>query len=294
MQSRELEKRVELAWTHLVKCNVCPWNCGVDRLSGAMGICRTGERARLSSFGAHYGEEDPLRGQRGSGTIFFARCNLRCQFCQNHTISQADSGDLVSPQELAAVMLALQADGCHNINLVSPSHVVPQILAALLIAANLGLRLPLVFNTGGYDSLEMLNLLDGVVDIYMPDMKYSSAQAARFYSKIPRYPQVNQACVKEMYRQVGDLKMDENGIAWRGLLIRHLVLPHGLAGTDEIVKFIAAEISPDTYLNLMDQYRPAFKTSEYPRINRPVSRVEFKQACESATAAGLYRLDRLV
>lgn len=294
LQSGELEKRVQLAHTHLVKCDVCPWNCGVDRLSGVMGICRTAENTRLSSYGPHHGEENPLRGRRGSGTIFFARCNLRCQFCQNYTISQTDSGEPASPQELAAAMLELQADGCHNINLVSPSHVVPQILAAVLVAAQLGLRLPLVYNTGGYDALEMLSLLDGVVDIYMPDMKYASAQAARFYSKIPRYPQVNQECVREMHRQVGNLQLDEYGIAWRGLLIRHLVLPNSLAGTREIVRFIAEEISPDTYLNLMDQYRPAFKAGQYPRINRMVSREEFQQAIKMAADAGIYRLDNLM
>lgn len=294
LQSGELEKRVQLAHTHLVKCDVCPWNCGVDRLSGVMGICRTAENIRLNSYGPHHGEENPLRGRRGSGTIFFARCNLRCQFCQNYTISQTDSGEPASPQELAAAMLELQADGCHNINLVSPSHVVPQILAAVLVAAQLGLRLPLVYNTGGYDALEMLSLLDGVVDIYMPDMKYASAQAARFYSKIPRYPQVNQECVREMHRQVGNLQLDEYGIAWRGLLIRHLVLPNSLAGTREIVRFIAEEISPDTYLNLMDQYRPAFKAGQYPRINRMVSREEFQQAIKMAADAGIYRLDNLM
>lgn len=291
LQAGKLEKRAALARAHLAKCDVCPWNCGVDRLSGVMGVCRTGDKARLSSFGAHHGEEYPLRGRRGSGTIFFARCNLRCQFCQNHQISQSDTGDLVEAHELAAVMLELQEDGCHNINLVSPSHVVPQILEAVLLAAQSGLKLPLVYNTGGYDGLVMLSLLDGVVDIYMPDMKYSSQQIARHYSKIPRYPQVNQECVREMHRQVGDLQLDEDGIARRGLLIRHLVLPNGLAGTGEIIRFIAQEISVDTYLNLMDQYRPAFNANQYPKINRMVNREEFRQALEMAAEAGLHRLD---
>lgn len=291
LHSGELEKRRELARAHLDKCDVCPWNCGVDRPAGVLGICRTGEQARLSSYGPHHGEENPLRGWRGSGTIFFARCNLRCQYCQNYEISQSDSGEAVSESRLAEAMLELQADGCHNINLVSPSHVVPQILGAVLIAARNGLQLPLVYNTGGYDSLEMLRLLDGVVDIYMPDMKYASQQAGRFYSKIPRYPQVNQACVKEMHRQVGDLRLDEDGLARGGLLIRHLVLPNGLAGTREIVHFIAEQLSRDSYLNLMDQYRPAFNARQFPKINRPTSREEYRQALDMAAQAGLTRLD---
>ena len=291
LRSGELEDRVQQARAHLSNCDVCPWKCGIDRLAGIMGVCRTGEKARLGSYGPHHGEEDPLRGRGGSGTIFFSRCNLRCQFCQNHAISQADAGELVSAQTLAAVMLELQDCGCHNINFVSPSHVVPQILEAVLIAARRGLNLPLVYNTGGYDALEMIRLLDGVIDIYMPDMKYASQQAARFYSKIPRYPQVNQECVKEMHRQVGDLQLDENGIAQRGLLIRHLILPNGLAGTREITNFIAREISPQTYLNLMDQYRPEFNARQQPKINRLISREEVREAYQMAAQAGLQRLD---
>ena len=198
----------------------------------------------------------------------------------------------MSAQTLAAVMLELQDGGCHNINFVSPSHVVPQILEAVQIAARRGLNLPLVYNTGGYDALEMLKLLDGVIDIYMPDMKYASQQAARFYSKIPRYPQVNQACVKEMHRQVGDLQLDEGGIAQRGLLIRHLVLPNGLAGTREILHFIAEQVSPDTYVNLMDQYRPEFNARQHPRLNRTISQEEYREACQMAAEAGLQRADR--
>jgi len=291
-QTGELDERVLQARPHLAKCDVCPWNCGIDRLAGVMGVCRTGEKARLSSFGPHHGEEEPLRGWKGSGTIFFSRCNLRCQFCQNHDISQADSGHLVSAQTLADVMLELQDSGCHNINFVSPSHVVPQILEALLIAARRGLSLPLVYNTGGYDALEMLKMLDGVIDIYMPDIKYASQQAARFYSKIPRYPQVNQECVKEMHRQVGDLVLDERGIAQRGLLVRHLILPNGLAGTRKITEFIAREISPNTYVNLMNQYRPEFNARQFPKINRPITRTEYQQAIEMAAEAGLWRVDR--
>lgn len=291
LKNDELAERVRLAHAHLARCDVCPWNCRVDRLAGLMGVCRTADQARISSFGPHHGEENPLSGWRGSGTVFFARCNLRCQFCQNHDISQTDAGELVSASTLAAVMLKLQQSGCHNINFVSPSHVVPQILEAVWIAASQGLRLPLVYNTGGYDSLEMLALLDGVIDIYMPDMKYASQQVARIYSKIPRYPQRNQECVKEMHRQVGDLQIDQDGIAQRGLLIRHLVLPNRLAGTKEIVHFIAEQISPNTYLNLMDQYRPAFNARQFPKINRPIKQEEYQQARELAADAGLQRLD---
>jgi putative pyruvate formate lyase activating enzyme len=232
-----------------------------------------------------------LRGWRGSGTIFLSRCNLKCQFCQNHDISQSDAGYEVEPEQLASMMLELQAQGCHNINFVSPSHVVPQILAAVLIAAEAGLRLPLVYNTGGYDSLEMLDLLDGVVDVYMPDMKYADAEIARRYSKIPNYPQVNQAAVREMHRQVGDLQVNQKGLALRGLLVRHLVLPENLAGTDQIVQFLATEISPNSYLNLMDQYRPAFKAHHFPELNRSITRQEYAAAIKMAQDAGLTRLD---
>lgn len=237
------------------------------------------------------GEENPLRGWRGSGTVFFTHCNMRCQFCQNHDISQTGNGDEVEPHELAAMMIDLQERGCHNINLVSPSHVVPQIIAAVLIAAQAGLRLPLVYNTGGYDSLVMLHLLENVIDIYMPDMKYANSQIGLHYSKVRNYPAINQAVIREMHRQVGDLLVDEQGLAKRGLLVRHLVLPNGLAGTAEIVRFLAEEISPNTYLNLMDQYRPAFNARQFPQLNRLPTEKEYKSAVELAHAAGLYRLD---
>jgi putative pyruvate formate lyase activating enzyme len=262
LENDVLKERVVQSYQRMAACDICAWMCGIDRLSGKLGICKTGDLARVSSYGPHFGEEDPLSGRRGSGTIFFSRCNLRCQYCQNHDISQTDSGHEVEPQDLAVMMLELQSQGCHNINFVSPSHVVPQILVGVLIATQAGLQIPLVYNTGGYDSIESLELLDGVIDIYMPDMKYASAQIARHYSKIPHYPQVNQAAVKEMHRQVGDLQVDKDGIATRGLLVRHLVLPHGLAGTQEITRFLAQEISTNTYLNLMDQYRPAYKANQ--------------------------------
>lgn len=292
LRSGELRERVAEAYEHLSICDVCAWHCKVDRRAGSVGVCRTGERAKVSSYGPHLGEEDPLRGWRGSGTIFFSRCNLKCQFCQNHDISQTDAGYEVEPEQLASIMLELQVQGCHNINLVSPSHVVPQIMAAVLIAAEAGLRLPLVYNTGGYDSMAMLQLLDGVVDIYMPDMKYADAEIARRYSKIPDYPQVNQAAVREMHRQVGDLCINSMGLAVRGLLVRHLVLPGNLAGTDQIVRFLATEISPHTYLNLMDQYRPAYKAHHFPELNRRISRPEYDEAVRLARQAGLTRLDK--
>jgi putative pyruvate formate lyase activating enzyme len=290
LHSGELHQRVIDAQQHLSTCDLCGWQCKKDRLSGQLGVCRTGAQARLSSYGPHLGEEDPLRGWRGSGTIFFTRCNLRCQYCQNHDISQTDAGELVEAEDLAAVMLELQAYGCHNINLVSPTHVVPQILAAVLIAAQAGLRLPFVYNTGGYDSMQVLALLDGVVDIYMPDMKYANTQVALHYSKIRQYPQVNQAAMREMYRQVGDLQIDERGLAQRGLLVRHLVLPNGLAGTADILRFLAEEISPHTYVNLMDQYRPAYQAHLYPRLNRSITSVEYQEAFHLAERYGLLRM----
>jgi putative pyruvate formate lyase activating enzyme len=291
LNSGELASRVEQAYARLEKCDLCPWECGVDRRIGKLGVCRTGLLARVSSYGPHLGEEDPLRGWRGSGTVFFARCNLRCQYCQNYDISQADSGELVEPEELAAMLLELQFAGCHNINLVSPSHVIPQFLAAVLIAAKAGLSLPLVYNTGGYDALRALALLDGVIDIYMPDMKYASPQTGLHYSKVRNYPAINQAAVREMHRQVGDLQIDGRGLAFRGLLVRHLVLPAKLAGTAAIVRFLADELSTRTYLNIMDQYQPAYNAGQYPKVSRPITYAEYQAAIQLAYEAGLHRLD---
>ncbi|MBL6981835.1 MAG: radical SAM protein [Anaerolineales bacterium] len=288
----ELQERVTQAHARLSDCDICAHTCHIDRRAGELGTCKTGERARISSYGPHMGEEDPLRGTRGSGTIFMTRCNLRCQYCQNHDISQTDSGHEVEPEDLANIMLELQKRGCHNINFVSPSHVVPQIVAGVLIAAQAGLSIPLVYNTGGYDSLSTLMLLDGIVDIYMPDMKYADTTLAERYSGIKNYPQVNQAVVKEMHRQVGDLQLDLHGIATRGLLIRHLILPDNLAGTDQIVKFLADEISKETYLNLMDQYRPAYRAHHYPELTRRITSVEFDTAVKMVQEAGLNRLDK--
>jgi len=293
LSSGELAERVQRAYERLRACDICPRRCGVDRLESDHGAsCRTGEFATVASYGPHFGEENPLRGYYGSGTIFFSWCNLKCVFCQNYDISQRGSGRPAPPEELASMMLQLQSQGCHNINLVSPTHVAPQILTALLIAARAGLRLPLVYNTGGYDSLETLALLDGVVDIYMPDMKYSDPADGQRLSGVSDYPQVNQQAVKEMHRQVGDLILDERGVAQRGLLIRHLVLPHGLAGTADVIQFLAQEISTNTYLNLMDQYRPCHKAAKYPKLGRRITREEYRQALESAQEAGLTRLDK--
>jgi putative pyruvate formate lyase activating enzyme len=291
LRSGELERRVAEAYARLEACDICARKCRVNRRLSAEGAgCRTGERAIVSSYGPHFGEESPLVGRGGSGTIFFSWCNLRCQFCQNYEISQGGSGQEVEPEDLARMMLSLQNQGCHNINFVSPSHVVPQILAGLLIAAQAGLRLPLVYNTGGYDSLKTLALLDGIVDIYMPDMKYADAEAGERFSQVRNYPRANQAAVKEMHRQVGDLAMDEQGVARRGLLVRHLVLPEELAGTAEIVRFLRDEISPDTYINVMAQYRPCYRAREYPPLDRSITNQEYAAAARLAQEAGL-RLD---
>jgi putative pyruvate formate lyase activating enzyme len=290
LETGELYQRVGEATLQLENCEMCAVRCGANRRAGELGRCHTGELARLSSYGPHMGEESVLRGSSGSGTLFFGGCSLHCQFCQTFDISQTRAGKEVKADDLAQIMLELQEYGCHNINFVTPDHVVPQILQAVLIAAKKGLEIPLVWNSGGFDSLDSLRLLDGVIDIYQPDMKYSSAQAARRYSRVNDYPLINQDVVREMYRQVGDLVLDETGVAQRGLLVRHLVLPNGLAGTQEIVRFLADEISPNTYLNIMGHYRPAFQAHLYASLNRPVSPEEYEEALEMARQAGLTRI----
>jgi len=292
LESGALDERVARAWDRLASCDLCARYCRVNRLEGIRGaICRTGEQAVVASYGPHHGEERPLRGWRGSGTVFFSWCNLRCVYCQNWDISQQGEGRAATPEELADILLDLQAMGCHNINLVSPSHVVAQILAALAIASRRGLCLPLVYNTGGYDSPEALALLDGVVDIYMPDMKYGDSAVAHRYSHVRDYWEVNRAAVKEMHRQVGDLVLDERGIAQHGLLVRHLVLPGNLAGTDTVLEFLAREISPATYLNLMDQYHPCYRAADYPPLDRRLTAAEYRAALAVAQRVGLHRLD---
>ncbi len=291
-RSGALKAKAASARRHLADCDLCAHACHVNRLTGITGaVCRTGEKAVVSSFGPHFGEEAPLTGSRGSGTVFFAWCNLRCLYCQNSEISWQGMGRESSAQELAAIMLSLQRQGCHNINFVSPSHVVAQILEALDIAAAAGLRVPLVYNTGGYDSLEALTLLDGVIDIYMPDLKYSESEKARRYSKVRDYAAVNQAAVREMHRQVGDLVLEESGLAVRGLLVRHLVLPDDLAGSDAVFRFLAEEISPETYLNVMAQYRPCYRAAAYRELDRRPTGEEIRSALAAAVRHGLHRLD---
>ncbi len=290
----ELAQRAAQAREALRACNLCPRRCGVNRWADQRAVCRTGRYAVVSDFFPHFGEEECLRGWRGSGTIFFAWCSLRCVFCQNAAISQGGRGREVQPQELAAMMLRLQEQGVHNINLVTPEHVVPQILEALVLAVPEGLRLPLVYNTSGYDSLESLRLLEGVVDIYMPDFKLWSRQAARRYLKAPDYPEVARRALREMHRQVGELRLDEQGLAKRGLLVRHLVMPGLLEETRAIVRFLATEISPHTCLNLMAQYHPAgqVSASRYSEIQRRITPEEFQAALEAARAVGLWRFAR--
>lgn len=292
LRDGELESRVEQAYRHLENCDLCARYCHMNRRQTTKGaVCRTGERAVVNSFGAHHGEEDPLRGLNGSGTIFFSWCSQRCVFCQNWEISQKGMGYEVEPEEHANMMLKLQSQGCHNINFVTPSHVVAQIVAAVFIAARKGLHLPLVFNTGGYDSPEALTLLDGIIDIYMPDMKYGNSTIARKYSKVRNYVEVNFAAVKDMHRQVGDLQLDEMGIVQRGLLVRHLILPGHLASTDAVMIFLAREISTNTYLNLMDQYSPCYRAAENPPLDRRLTSDEYQEALVLAEKYGLTRLD---
>ena len=295
-ENGQLAGRISAAESLLEACKLCPRHCGVNRLQGKIGWCRIGARARVASFGAHFGEEQPLVGSTGSGAIFFEGCNLGCVFCQNAEISQIDDpGDdapeAVTGEQLAEIMLELQARGCLNINLVTPSHVVPQILEALELAATMGLYLPLVYNTSGYDSVETLRLLDGIVDIYMPDCKFMDRKTAARYTGASDYPEVMQAAVREMHRQVGDLVLDENGIALRGLLVRHLVMPGCLQDTDKIVRFLATEISKETYVNIMDQYYPCHRAGEFNEISRPLSTTEYQQAMALAQQAGLHRFD---
>jgi putative pyruvate formate lyase activating enzyme len=292
LESGELMHRVERARAHLADCDLCARYCRVNRVEGIRGaVCRTGARAVVHSYGPHFGEETPLSGRRGSGTIFFSGCSLRCEFCQNWEISQKGLGRETDAGELAQMMLALQLQGCHNINFVTPSHVVAQLLEAVWIAARRGLTLPLVYNTGGYDSPEALALLDGVIDIYMPDMKYGDSAIAREFSHVRNYREVNQAAVLEMHRQVGDLALDAQGVARRGLLVRHLVMPDGLAGTEAVLRFLAERVSRNTYVNVMDQYRPCYRAEDRPPLDRPLRRDEYAQAIATAARLGLHRLD---
>ncbi len=273
--------RINKAFEMLSDCRVCPHRCGVNRLKDEKGYCKTGRYAIVADYFPHRGEEKPIRGKRGSGTVFFSYCNMRCVYCQNYTISHLGEGEELRPEELAEVFLKLQRLGCHNINLVSPSHVVPQILQALYIAVKGGLRIPIVYNTSSYDSLESLRLLDGIVDIYLADFKYGDDLAGKKYSKVKDYHKVALQAIREMYRQVGDLQVDQEGIAIRGLLVRHLVLPQDIAKTKTVMDELRS-ISPRMAVNVMDQYMPYYQAYKYPELSRRISREEYIRALEHA------------
>lgn len=294
-----LAERVAAAVQSLGECNNCPRSCHGNRLENETRICKTGRYARVTSAFPHLGEERCLRGHRGSGTIFFNLCNLRCVFCQNWEISQEVGGEEYSPQRLAELMLDLQRQGCHNINLVTPEHIVPQVIEAIGEAVPRGLCVPIVYNTSGYDSLSSLKLLDGLIDIYLPDFKFWRRDTAARLCKAEDYPDRAREAILEMHRQVGPLKFGPDGLARRGVLVRHLVMPEHLDETEAIFDWLAREVSPDTYVNIMDQYRPAFKvgqfasdaTMRYAEINRPLDLQELQRAYHAANEAGLWRID---
>jgi putative pyruvate formate lyase activating enzyme len=279
------------------ECVLCPRRCGVNRLKGEVGVCGVGADALVASYGPHFGEESVLVGRFGSGTIFFAGCNLKCVFCQNYDISHLRRGITMSPQELAGAMLELADSGCHNINLVTPTHQIARIVEAVGIARNKGLEVPLVYNCGGYESVEVLKLLEGIVDIYMPDIKYGDNEAGRKYSQVPDYWDRCREAVSEMHRQVGDLEIScvklgsgqQIKIATRGLLVRHLVMPNDIANTRAVVEFLATQISKDTYVNIMPQYRPEWNATKFPELSRRITRDEYIRAMDEARRVGLYR-----
>ncbi len=285
-------EKIENAFRMLENCALCPRNCGLNRLKGEKGYCCAGSMPEVSSHSPHFGEERPLVGFHGSGTIFMTHCSLQCLFCQNYSISHLGEGQEVSFERLGKMMIELQSMGCHNINFVSPTHYVPQILKAIPPAVEKGLSVPLVYNTGGYDSVQTLKLLDGVFDIYMPDFKFSDSKPAQEYSQASDYPENVKLALKEMFSQVGDLLVDEKGIALRGLLVRHLVLPQGLAGTREAMHFMAQELSKNTYVNIMDQYYPCGKISLNSPLGRRITKEEYNEAIEAAKKEGITRLDK--
>ncbi len=281
------KKRIEEAYSLLEGCRVCPRACGVNRLADERnGICKSGLRPVVASYNIHMGEEPSISGTRGSGTIFFTNCNMRCVFCQNYPISQLSNGNEVQVEQLARMMCSLKERGCHNINLVTPSHFVPQVIKAVSRAKEDGLDIPIIYNTSGYDSLDSLKLLDGIVDIYLPDMRYADKGYSLRYSGVANYPDVNRAAVKEMYRQTGDLLL-EDGIALRGLIIRHLILPNNISGTGEVMKFISSELSKEVYISLMDQYFPAYKADNIPELSRRITKEEYDRGFNQMTACGL-------
>ncbi len=285
----ELSKRANELLSRLQSCDICPRECGVDRTAGDLGFCGTSAELMISSAHPHYGEEKPLSGTRGSGTIFLTGCNLRCIYCQNYDISHLGVGKIITTRELTKHMLRLQNIGCHNINFVTPTHYVPQLVKGISNAVEHGLKLPIVYNCGGYEKVEILKLLDGIIDIYMPDMKYGRSFEAEKYSKAKNYPEVCFKAISEMQRQVGDLKLDKRGIAYRGLLIRHLVLPNDIAGSSEILKFISEQISKNAYINIMDQYHPEFDGWKFPELSRVPTAKEYKDVVKLAEKFGLKR-----
>ncbi|MFN3869986.1 MAG: radical SAM protein [Aquificaceae bacterium] len=286
LTDKDWKDRVEKALGMLRACKVCPHQCGVNRLEGELGYCKTGKYALVADYFPHRGEERPIRGKRGSGTVFFSYCNMRCVYCQNYTISHLGEGQEVKPQELAKVFLLLQSLGCHNINLVTPSHVVPQVLQALYIAVRKGLRIPIVYNTSSYDSIESLRLLEGIVDIYLADFKYGDSQKGKKYSKVKNYYEIALEAIREMHRQVGDLQVDEEGIAVKGLIIRHLVLPNCIADTQKVLESLK-EISHQMAINIMDQYMPYYKAYHYPELSRRINYKEYQEALDLAKGFSL-------
>ncbi|HHL39559.1 MAG TPA: radical SAM protein [Deltaproteobacteria bacterium] len=289
-ESGELHERIRALRDLVRRCRICPHRCGAARLEGEKGLCRTGPGAVVSSFTPHFGEEAPLVGRYGSGAIFMTGCNLRCVFCQNYDISHMCDGDEVESEGLVSMMLALQRRGCHNINFVTPTHQTYRIVESLPRAVELGLEIPLVYNCGGYESVETLRLLEGIFDIYMPDLKYGDNAAALSLSGAADYVERSREAVAEMHRQVGDLEVGGDGVARRGLIIRHLVLPGGLAGTRAVMEFVASRVSPRSYVNIMDQYRPCYMAEERPPLDRPVRDDEYGAALEAAREAGIVRL----
>jgi len=291
LSPEDLSRRVSALRDILRSCSLCPRNCRTDRLAGDLGVCGVGAQPIVSSCGPHFGEETPLVGRRGSGTIFLTHCNLKCLFCQNYDISHLGRGDPLTTDDLANIMLSLQRQGCHNINWVTPTHQVPMLVAATQLALSQGFRLPIVYNCGGYESVAVLRLLDGIADIYMPDAKYGDNAAGQQLSGVPDYWDRCQEALAEMHRQVGDLQLNDQGIATRGLLVRHLVLPEDLAGSTTVMPFLAS-LSPNTYVNVMAQYRPQYRAREVPALTRSITAAEFRRALQAARDAGLHRLDQ--
>lgn len=286
---RQLKERAERLRELMKECVICPRECRAKRLEGRYGVCRSTNELMISSAAPHYGEEPPLVGRRGSGTVFFTSCNLKCLFCQNYDISHLRHGRRISTSQLAEIMIGLQRGGCHNINLVTPTHMTPHIVEGVAMAAERGLSIPIVYNCGGYESIQTLKLLEDIVDIYMPDIKYADNETARRYSGAPMYWDVVRPAIREMFRQVGDLTVDEQGIARRGLLIRHLVLPNRLAGSRAVLDFIARDVSINSYVNIMDQFRPAYRAIHYPELSRTIKTTEFAEAVDYAYSIGLRR-----